>query len=456
MFQGVGRSGNQAGGGAVELAVLRAAALCGERSTAYLRMAFAHSDAPVRAQVIDSLQKCGVDPASTLQHDESERRRKALELLASHFGAQRARGARELGLLGRDEDRARLLPLLGERDGVVVAAAARAVGESGASDAAPRIAALLADGGEVAAAAAEALLALGAAAPARPQLLRLATAAGDEAVPAAAALASDAQAPKSDLCAAALGAQVPQTAALLAAGCPAAPFARALPGAAKRDPLLEALLRAEPPAPGLEATLTKLLRAGETDVRLPILARKYRVAGPALLDVLKREQAARATAKRADDDEGSAAEIAKAPAQGLPNRERYARLMTLLSERAGSESAKVSAASRLDALLHGSAGSDRRTFVSEVVKAVRELDPPGAAKLLPAFTKDAEPPQPGPKSLSKPALEPRIAVWSDDGAVRARACPAADPATRKLLAAADPERRVRLACSATNETAPRK
>ena len=67
------------------------AALCGERSNAYLRMAFAHSDAPVRAQVIDSLQKCGVDPASTLQHDESERRRKALELLASHFGAQRAR-----------------------------------------------------------------------------------------------------------------------------------------------------------------------------------------------------------------------------------------------------------------------------------------------------------------------------------------------------------------------------
>jgi hypothetical protein len=52
-----------------------------------------------------------------------------------------------------------------------------------------------------------------------------------------------------------------------------------------------------------------------------------------------------------------------------------------------------------------------------------------------------------------------MAIWSDDGAARAQACAAADPSlddARRLLAASDPERRVRLACASTNETAARK
>ena len=53
-------------------------------------------------------------------------------------------------------------------------------------------------------------------------------------------------------------------------------------------------------------------------------------------------------------------------------------------------------------------------------------------------------------------MDPKIAIWSDDGAARAQACAAADPALRKQLAAADPEHRVRAACAATNETEPRK
>ena len=65
-----------------------------------------------------------------------------------------------------------------------------------------------------------------------------------------------------------------------------------------------------------------------------------------------------------------------------------------------------------------------------------------------------------PKSANaKPPPDPHVALWSDDGAVRARACSTAAPALaaeRRLLASVDPERRVREACAATNETAPRK
>src|SRR5438132_4770459 len=112
-----------------------------------------------------------------------------MALLQSPSAAQKAHGARELGLLGRDEDVAALLPLLEDHDGVVAAAAARALGEAGGVQAVPRIAALLDEGGEVGAAAAEALLALHAQAAGRAGLEKLARADGDEAIPAAVALA---------------------------------------------------------------------------------------------------------------------------------------------------------------------------------------------------------------------------------------------------------------------------
>src|SRR5205807_2248824 len=161
-------------------------------------------------------------------HEETERRRKAAESSVAPIPAVRARGARELGLLGRDEDRKRLLQLLGDRDGVVVAAAARALGDAGDIDAAPRLQALLGEKGEVAAA----------------------------------------KEPKA--------------------------------------PVLGSPLRAQGDAPGLDASLGKLLKAGETDARIPRIAERYRVAGPALVEALRREQSARAkeleTKKGADDD----------------------------------------------------------------------------------------------------------------------------------------------------------
>jgi hypothetical protein len=292
-------------------------------------------------------------------------------------------------------------------------------------------------------------------------------------VPAAAALLADPR--KDGLCAAALAARVPQAAALLSPGCPAAPFAQALEKTARRDPLLESLLRAEGPAPGLEAALARLLRKGDSDERLPRIAQRYRVAGPALVEVLRREQAQRARMlqqkKRGagDDDDGSAAEIARVAPAGAPSKERYARLMGLLRERAGAESTKASAAARLDAILKREPRSDRRGFVAAAVRAAVALKAPGAGKVAAAFATDPDPvvaaaargePEPARKPLpERPPLEPRIALWSDDGAVRARACASADPSlasTRKLLAASDPERRVRDACASANETAHRK
>ncbi|MGZ6143796.1 MAG: HEAT repeat domain-containing protein, partial [Myxococcales bacterium] len=307
----------------VRIAATRALATrCGDRTPAYLRLAFGHSDGAVRAELIDALQKCGVEPEDELAHEEAERRRKAVESSVNPLPAVRARGARELGLLGRDGDKKRLLTMLEDRDGVVVASAARALGDAGAIEAAPRIQALLEEKGEIGAAAAEALRALGPAAvePARSQLKRLAVLDSDEAVPAAAALGQS--------CPEALAAPNPRAAALLSVDCPAAPFAKALGAAKNRDALLESLLRAQGDAPGLDAALSKLLKSGDTDTRVPRIAQRYRLAGPALVDALRREQAARAkelAAKRtASEDEGSAAEIARTPAGLAPDRVRYA------------------------------------------------------------------------------------------------------------------------------------
>ena len=444
---------------------------CGERSEAYLRLAFGRSGAAVREQVAAALRKCGVDPLQALRHEETERRRKALELLSSPFAAQRARAAHELGLLGREEDRKSLIALLDDRDGVAAAAAARALGEAGAQEAAPRLRALLGDGGEVSAAAAEALAALGpqAVAPAEAQLLELAKASGDEAVPAAAALA------KAN-CAAAVTAKNPTAAALLASGCPAAPFAHALAAGAKNeDALIESLLRSTGAAPGLDAALSKRVRDGDSDPRIPRLALQYRVAGSALLAALQREQARRGRELQEKErstaySDGSAAEIARVPAPGASSKERYAQLMARLRERAFAQATKASAASRLEALLQGEPRSDRRAFIAAALRTVLGLKVRRAGKVAEGFEADPDPwiaaaarGEPDPvteATAAKAEPDPRkIALWSDDGAVRARACAQADPslaATRGLLATADPERRVRDACATTNETAPGK
>ena len=450
----------------VRIAAARALAQkCDERSGAYLRMAFAHSDGAVRAGIVDALQTCGVPPQDVLARAEAERRRKADEAVVNPIPALRARGAHELGLLGRDDDKKRLLALLDDRDGVVVASAARALGEARATEAAPLLSALLDEQGEVAAAAAEALAALGPAAvePAKPQLAKLAALPSEEAVPAAIALGPS--------CDVALKAQNPQAAALLAQDCPAAPFASALATAKQHDALFEALLRAQRDAPGLDAALSKLLKSGDTDARIPLIAARYKVAGAALVDALRRAQAARAKeleekrTKPADD--GSAAEIAKnAPPPGTPNKERYARLMALLQERAGSEQTKASAAARLNSLLHPDPAADKRAFIAGALKAVLAESAPGATAIAAKFEQDPdpvlaaaargqEPPKPAGIHIKSPP-DPRAALWSDDGAARASACAGAPPEVRKLFAASDPERRVRDACAATNETSPRK
>jgi len=453
----------------VRLAAARALSQkCGERGEAYLRIAFARSDAQVRGQLIESLQACGKPPEDTLAREEAERRRKALALLENPIAAQRARGAHELGLLGREQDHAPLLKLLDDRDGVAVAAAARALGDCGAAEAVPRILPLLDEGGEVAAAAAEALLALHATDAARPQLRKLATADADEALPAALALGPD--------CAAALQARSARAAPILAQDCPAAPFVRALAGAPNRDALVEALLQAQGPAPELDQTLTQLLRKGDTDPRYPQLALRYHAGGRALVEALQREQAQRAkqiAQQKPPPEADSAAEIAKNAASGTPDKERYAQLMARLKERQGKEEVRSSAAARLDVLLHGTGETDRRDFIAGALRAVQALQAPGAAKVAMAFAQDpdariaaAARGEPEPETR-KPApvapLEARVALWSDDGGARARACAATAGSqdasvlqARGALAKADPERRVRAACAAANETQPAK
>ena len=420
---------------------------CGERGIAYLLIAFSHGDAAVRSETMQALQRCAVRPDDVLAHEEAERRRKVSDDLASPPAAIRARGARELGMLGRDEDKQQLMKLLDERDGVVVAAAARALGEAGASEAVPRLVALLDERGEVAAAAAEALLDLNAVEPARSPLAKLAVLDSDEAVPAAAALGRD--------CALALKARNPHAVALLADGCPAAPFVK--------PARIDALLHAQGDAPGLDKLMPKLLQT--RDPRIPRVAERYRQGGAAIVALLQKDQAERAkhleAGRRSADDEGSAAEIAKAPTGKLPDKQKYALLMERLKEKAGAENARTSAAARLGALLKGDATSDQRDFLAACLRAALALKAPGADAIAAKFAQDPDPliasaargePEPAPRPVREKPPDP----WSDDGAVRARACPSTPPDLRRLLAARDPERRVRVACGSTNETTPGK
>ncbi len=451
----------------VRIAAAHALALrCDRRGNAWLRRAFAQSGMAVRAELIEALRKCGMPPEDLLRDEEMERRRKALAQVQSPIAAQRAHGAHELALLGREQDVAALLPLLDDRDGVATAAAARALGDAGAAAAVPKIAALLDEGGEVAAAAAEALLALHAQSAGRAGLLKLARVEGAEAVPAAVALAA---APGGNLCPLALDAANARAAAILAAQCEAAPFAAKLEKGGHSDALLAALLQARGAAPrSLDRALSQLLRGGSRDARLPLIALRYRVAGPSLVEALRKEQAVRAAeiaGKPREPDEGSAAEIARAHSGGAPDKEKYELLMARLKER----EVKTSAAARLGQLLQGGGESDRRDFIAAALRAALALKAPGAGKVAALLAQDpdvliaaaarGQPEAERPQSPAPSLPNPRAAIWSDDGAIRARACAAADPsleAARRLLAASDPERRVRLACGSTNETAARK
>jgi HEAT repeat protein len=449
----------------VRIAAVRAlGSHCDDRARAYLRLAFAHGGGAVRAEVVQALLACGTRLEEVLGKEESERRRKALAQIGAGNAAQRAHGARELGLLGRDEDAKALLPLLEEKDGVVVAAAARALGDAGVTAAAAKIAALLKEQGEVAAAAAEALLALRAQATAREALERLAKTDGEEAVAAAAALAADGRA-----CAVALEAARPRAAAMLAKDCDSASFAVRLEKGGHREALLSALMASRGRAPQLERPLSTLLRGGDRDVRLPQLALRHRVAAAALVEALRTEQTARArqiAARPREPYQGSAAEIAQA--SGSPDKEKYDRLMARLKERSGGEASKAGAAARLSELLQGG-HADRRDFIAAALRAALALRARGADKLAASFAQDPDPviaaaargetESPVSPPSAPPLADPRIAIWSEDGAARVQACSRAGPdleSARRTLAAFDPERRVRLACTAPEETAPRK
>jgi HEAT repeat protein len=341
---------------AVRLAAAQAlGAHCSERGGAYLRLAFSRSDAKVRAALAEALGRCGTSLAQVLAKQEAGQRLAAHKLLEAPGGAQRARGALQLGRLGRDEDVAALLPLLDDRDGAVVAAAAEALGEAGAQAAAPRLAKLLDEQGEVAGAAAEGLRALGQVGPSRAALAQVAARDSDESEAAALALGPD--------CEAALHALRPRAAALLARDCPAAPLVRRLEAlvrasakpegatrrgrasaeaasdarpqtasgartksasgartedastedastedastedasteVAVREPAglsaaLEALLVARGPAPEAAPALSALLAAREPDPRACRAAELLQVsgAGPALVALVRRERAA--------------------------------------------------------------------------------------------------------------------------------------------------------------------
>src|SRR5205085_7439276 len=154
-------------------------------------------------------------------------------------------------------------------------------------------------------------------------------------------------------------------------------------------------------------------------------------------------------------------------------KEKYERLMSRLRGRSGGDEGSTASA-RLASLLKPDGQSGRRDLIAGALRAARALHAPGAETVASSFASDPDPliasaargePPPAPIQKASPSapLDVRTALWSDDGNVRAEACAAAaasaDPAValaRKALARADPERRVRAACSAPNETAPGK
>ena len=202
---------------------------CNERSIAYLHGALSRSGPAVREEVSAALVKCGVPLERQLARAEQVRRMRALEKLSATNSAWRTMAARELGLLGRDEDAAKITPLLDDPDGVVAAAAAEGLAYAKAASSIPALQRLAGDDVPVIASAAiHALATFGpeAVAGAQPQLLKQALSDGDAAQLAASALAQVAK--PEFVCAAALQARDAGAAALLAHGCAAAPFGDAL------------------------------------------------------------------------------------------------------------------------------------------------------------------------------------------------------------------------------------
>ncbi len=461
---------------AVRMAAARAlGAHCSDRGRAFLKLGFARSDARVRAVLAEALAHCGISLEETLARQEADRRLAAHKLLAME-GAQRARGAAQLGRLGREQDVAALLPLLDDRDGTVVAAAAEALGEAGAQAAAPRLAKLLAEEGEVAGAGAEGLRALGPAAVEafRASLAKVAARDSDEAEAAARALGPD--------CEAALQGQRAKAAALLARGCPAAPLVRRLDGLLRSggdvSAALEALLVARGPAPDAAAPLALLLALPEPDARACRVAEALRVtgAGPALVALVRRERAAieqeRVRQQDHPDDDASGEVSAQAARAQTPAREKYDKLMAKIAQHEGTVETKASAQDQLAALLRGGAdvAAGRRTVLIAALQAARALQAPGAEKearalagdpdrLIAAAARGDEPIAQAPALPAPEVAVLRSSLWSDDGSERAAACAAlvaqhdaASEPTRRALGN-DPERRVRVACARANETA---
>ncbi len=189
----------------------------------------------------------------------------------------------------------------------------------------------------------------------------------------------------------------------------------------------------------------QFLRKGGSDVVIPQLALRSHVGGPALVEALRREQVAGAKkiAERQPPPEAdSAAEIARAGLPGAPEKGRYAQLMARLQERQGAQQTRNSASTRLGEILRSDGRSERRDFIAAALRAALALHAPGADKVAAGFAQDPDPeiaaaargePEAG-KAREAAPLDPRTALWSDQGA-------------RIMLAHADPERRVRIACA---------
>jgi HEAT repeat protein len=350
---------------------------CNPRSTAYLHGAFSRSGPAVRAEVASSLGKCGVTLEQVLNHAEQARRLHALDKLGSVIPAWRAAGARELGTLGRPDDVAKIAPLLDDKDGAVAAAAAEGLALANAKAEIPALQKMTGDEVPLLSAAAidglarfgtEALLG------ATPQLLKQAEGTEDVAVLAASAVVAVCAPPV--ICAAALRAKVPAAGAMLARGCPMAPFSDALVSAVASTPLsagdaarasvlLEAMGQAAPTPlgkPGAKA-LAKLCGSstGQLQIRCAQVALQLHEVevGPTMLAIASREfhalDAERTQRKsQAQEQAATARQVADA-AQQVPtaDQQKLSRLMTMVKahqEKTGAKP-KVEASERLKQLL---------------------------------------------------------------------------------------------------------
>ena len=417
-----------------EVRAAAAAALgkrCGPRAKGYLLGAFGRSGPAVRAVLGDSLGRCGSSLAAALTHWEAKRRARAHQLLDSQNTAQRAAGALELGLLGRDEDVKLLLPLLDETDGVLVAAAAKALGEAHAAVVEPRLKALLADEATtVSSSAAEGLSALGdqAVLRSRSELEAAAGRADDAAFSAAAALVS-AGLPAADACRLAVRSRFARAAELLAlaGSCAVKPLAEALaaqvggarpaaakassrptsPDAAQPDPAAAAILAAllvlpAAPAPQAGPALARLIQSDNPELAAQAARAagllQAKAAGPALVAVVRRERKLVLAERGAppkpagpEDDAAAAAVLAREAVRApKADRGKYDLLMKKLAARGQAVDARTSARARLGAMLEG-APARRRTLLVAAIEAGLILNAPGMAAEVAPLRDDPEP-----------------------------------------------------------------